>query len=122
MSNPVAISEVREFLFSISPLLLVSAWLMNGLNSSKRDRMQAAFKAEVKRTYYTRDSVAGHVSLLDFCLEARVSVKTAKRFLGRQVTDFAGVVDVDQFGDLQYYFGEAKAKFLEAEQETGPKS
>lgn len=118
MSNPLAIAEFVALVFEIFVLLfpftLFMFWVAKDYRSNKYDKMQRAFKYAITRPRFQDESVPGRFRLLDFCLEAEVDAKKAKRYLQKQVDDFGGVVDVDAHGDLIYYFADAKAKFLES--------
>lgn len=115
MSNALAITEIFTVLFMLSPLTVVGVLFAKDYRSQKQVRMQRAFKAGIQRSSYrSSDSVIpGRFSLLDFCIEAEVSAKVGKQFLQKKVEEFSGVVDVSQFGDEIFLFGEAKAKYLE---------
>ena len=91
------------------------------MRDSRRDkqrRMLRTFKHEITSYRASKELPPGQIRLLEFCLEAEVSAKIGKRFLEKKVEEFSGVVDVDQFGDIVYFFGDAKGKFLEEIGET----
>lgn len=115
MSNALAVTEFFTVVFMLSPLTVVGVLFAKDYRSQKQVRMQRAFKAGVQRSSYrsSNDSIPGRFSLLEFCIEAEVSAKIGKRFLYKKVEEFSGVVDVSQFGDEIFLFGEAKTQYLE---------
>lgn len=52
----------------------------------------------------------GRINRYQFCINAEVPPKVASRYLDREVEAFGGIRDVD--GQINYYFGPAKQKFM----------
>lgn len=101
-----------------SPL---AAWGLYSFRSGRRyklqaiqDRMLRTFRREITSSYkLSQKDPPGKFRLLEFCAEAEVDAATGKLFLQGRVAEFGGIVDVDKFGDIAYYFGDTKVKFIE---------
>lgn len=99
----------------LSPLTVMGVLFAKDYRSQKQVRMQRAFKAGIQRSSYlsSDDSIPGRFSLLEFCIEAEVNAKVGQQFLHKKVDEFSGIIDVSQFGDEIFLFGDAKTKYLQ---------
>lgn len=70
-------------------------------------RLQSEFKFAGK-TYQE----PGRIDLYQFCINAEVPPKVASGYLDRQLEAFGAIRDVDVDGQVTYYFGPAKQKFI----------
>lgn len=115
--NLAGFVTIASMVLVMAPFMYLGIMFAKDYRSDKQIRMIRAFKNEINRYKNTKELVPGQFRLLEFCIEAEVDAKVGKRFLQKQVKEFAGIVDVDQFGDVVYFFGDAKGKFLESDEE-----
>jgi hypothetical protein len=83
-----------------------SGWVLNMWLSIGRTDKHSEFLSCIKYD-------SGKVELLKFALSTRLSAKAAKRYLDHKAKEFGGISDINEVGDIIYYFGKSKQQLID---------
>jgi hypothetical protein len=92
------------------------AWRLHQQGKNKRrDRLQSIFYGLLKQS-------KGQIAALQFAMEAKLTGAEARQFLDEQAREFNGNFEVNEQGEIFYFFniGANNAQYIEASNYTVP--